>query len=634
MCISYELTGLLLQVKCDRSRPCMQCISANVECTNVDSVKKRPISRSYANALEEQVASLEVFIMNLASASHMEREQMLANYQQASVDHLPRLTSSPEPFQHCGPSKGSLLRMKEGTASQFFGESSFYPIIPSVDEEMDEDLRPSREGSKLEVQQTSCNADTSPEHVSDIVSSRQLTPQSVVSQQAMSAFFQHCYYYHMVLYREYFLRDYKKGKGPYYSDLLFYAMASMGALTSNDDRIRDLSDIFYNRGETLLYGGALDSPDITTIQAVLLLGQRDVGCGKTTKGWLLTGLAFRMVHEMGLHLDPNHWKTAHDSDVGREVLRRVYWACFIADKQLSLYFGRPPALHQSEADVQNSVRIAYPVDWDSLLNEFIEKETSRTKYEDGIAFTSCFTQLANLSKIVHRMITEVFEYRKVTDTSISAASKKSIHVALTKWLTDLPTKLHWNQWLKGVVPPYVLHLQFSMYYHTVLIILHRPPRQLMSDRLVTFQQGFEICEQSLSLIIQLLKVYSKDYGFDNLPMTFIHTAATAASIVLLKLHVQGLSNDLNTTVQQLEQISKAIDRFAGTWTAALPIRSAIDDARQKISRSNNTLQEPTSFDWENLMTLDWQVDPRLQASFHLPLAGSDNNILCDSTISN
>jgi hypothetical protein len=183
-----------------------------------------------------------------------------------------------------------------------------------------------------------------------------------------------------------------------------------------------------------------------------------------------------MVHEMGLHLDPNHWKTTHDSEVDREVLRRVYWACFIADKyffpalssiatdltydrQLSLYFGRPPGLHSSEADVQDSVRITYPVDWDSLLNEYIEKATSRTQYEDGVAFTSCFTQLANLSKIIHRMIAEVFEYRKTDDATILAASTKSVYVALTKWLVELPPKLHWNQWLKGAVPPYVLHLQ-------------------------------------------------------------------------------------------------------------------------------------------------------------------------------
>jgi hypothetical protein len=99
------------------------------------------------------------------------------------------------------------------------------------------------------------------------------------------------------------------------------------------------------------------------------------------------------------------------------------------------------------------------VDWDSLLDEYIAKDTSRTQYEDGVAFTSCFTQLAKLSKIIHRMIAEVFEYRKTDDATIIAASMKSVYVALTKWLVELPPKLHWNQWLKGAVPPYVLHLQ-------------------------------------------------------------------------------------------------------------------------------------------------------------------------------
>ncbi len=103
--------------------------------------------------------------------------------------------------------------------------------------------------------------------------------------------------------------------------------------------------------QSLLYGGILDSPDITTIQALLILGQRDVGCGRMTKGWLQTGifklsnyntfrrmqaelycfisgLAFRLMQEMGLHIDPNHWKTTHDSEVGMEVLRRLYWGSF------------------------------------------------------------------------------------------------------------------------------------------------------------------------------------------------------------------------------------------------------------------------------------------------------------------
>ncbi|KAL3489796.1 hypothetical protein BJX62DRAFT_238774 [Aspergillus germanicus] len=412
---------------------------------------------------------------------------------------------------------------------------------------MDEDLRPSLRSSEAYIQQAASGAGPSPRGATKAVAHIRLSPDNPICQHAMSAFFQHAYYYHMVLYREYFLRDYKAGKGPYYSDLLFYAIATLGSLLSRDDEVRSLSDTFYEFAENILHGGVLDSPDVTTVQALLLLGQRDVSLlGRSTR-----------------------------------------WG-----------------LHSSEADVQDSVRITYPVDWDSLLNEYIEKATSRTQYEDGIAFTSCFTQLANLSKIIHRMIAEVFEYRKTDAATILAASTKSVYVALTKWLVELPPKLHWNQWLKSAVPPYVLHLH--IYYHTVLILLYRPPRGLMSNHLAIFRQGFEICEQSLTFILQLLKVYSRDYGLDQLPMTFVHTAATVASLVLLKLDVPGLSSDYNSTTQQLEQISAFVEKLARTWTAASPIQGAINDAQQRIA-DTSTLQEPISLNCDDIMTFGWYV---------------------------
>ncbi|KAJ5097179.1 hypothetical protein N7456_007900 [Penicillium angulare] len=491
--------------------------------------------------------------------------------------------------------------MNNGLITRLFGETSFYPIAPLVDEELDEDLRPNYPGSN--------GAAPSPSHAIPVTVHTELTPQSPVCQQAMSAFFQNAYYYHMVLYREYFLRDYKAGQGPYYSELLFYAIASMGALFCTDNTSWELSDLLYKRATELLYDGALNAPSITTVQALLLLGQRDVGCGNHTQGWLLTGLSFRMIHEMGLHLDPNHWKTSHDSEVRCEVLRRVYWACFIADKQLSLYFGRPPALHLSETDVHDSVRIAYPPDWDLLLNEYIMKDTMRTQYEDGIAFTSCFTQLANLSKIINRIITEIFEYRKTADASIQAASTHSVFAALTKWLADLPPKLHWNQWMKNTVPPYILHLH--LYYHTVVILLCRPPRQIMSHRVSAFKQSFEICEQSLGAVLHLFEKYAKDYDSKPFPMTCLHTIATVVSIILLKLQVPGLSNDMNTNLRQLELISDVVDHAASTWPSAGPIHDIVNDARRKISEGQ-TSEESISYNWENLMTLDWQLDPNVE----------------------
>jgi hypothetical protein len=264
----------------------------------------------------------------------------------------------------------------------------------------------------------------------------------------------------MCLYREYFLRDFDAGFGPYYSDLLLYAICSMGALASEQVAMRELSDVFLNRAQELLYGSALESPNLTTLQALILLGHREIGHGKSSKGWLFSGMAFRLAHEMGLHLDPNNWNGSDDSRIEREILRRTYWAAFVADKQLSLYFGRPPALYPGESDVRDTIRIPYPPEWRSLLNTYIMDGTSETAYEDGFALVAAFVQQVELCKILHRMITEVFENRNAnTDETILTTSAKEIHVALTKWLADLPAKLHWNKWVVGSVEPLVLHLQ-------------------------------------------------------------------------------------------------------------------------------------------------------------------------------
>ena len=80
----------------------------------------------------------------------------------------------------------------------------------------------------------------------------------------MATFFQTQYQYHMCLYREYFLRDYDSGAGPYYSELLLYAICAMGALASSEIALRELSDVFSNRAQELLFGSALESPNLTT----------------------------------------------------------------------------------------------------------------------------------------------------------------------------------------------------------------------------------------------------------------------------------------------------------------------------------------------------------------------------------
>jgi hypothetical protein len=250
------------------------------------------------------VTTLENFITRLAGADNAQRDEMLAPFRrnaplqnQSSAQAEPSGTRSVSfPIR----SRIGHLRRKDGNSTEFYGVTSpLFQISPSeaavppltAVESFPDD-------SNFGIRNSDTVVSTNAEDVSSY-STSVFTPQSDLARDLMAAFFRRQYPYHMCLYREYFLRDYHARKGPYYSNLLMYAICSMGALSSGEIAAREWSDMFFNLAQQLLYGSALESPNLTTLQALILLGHREIGHGKTSKGWLFSGMAFRLAHEMG-----------------------------------------------------------------------------------------------------------------------------------------------------------------------------------------------------------------------------------------------------------------------------------------------------------------------------------------------
>ncbi|EHK15707.1 uncharacterized protein TRIVIDRAFT_164741 [Trichoderma virens Gv29-8] len=493
-------------IKCDRKRPCSKCAKAGTECVlqGLGEKQRRPVSKSYVQALEGQIAALERVIHKLALADDEERAQIISEMS---------LTS--------GAPDGALA-----------------------------------EGGQADVK---------------------TDPSVAAARKMMSTFFQEVYPYNMVVYREYFLRDYDVGSGKYYSDVLLYAICALGALQYDD--MLNLSDIFSGQAQNMLYP-TLDSPDLTTLQALVLLGYREIAVGRASKGWLFCGMAFRLAHEMGLHLDPTNWDGSTSETSGdREIQRRVYWAVFTADKQLSLYFGRPPALYPGESDVRNTIRLQYPPGWQGLLETYICKGASANEWDNGVALVGSFIYRAELAKIIHLIITDLFENRRGgADPTIIATKTRRIHVLLTKWLACLPSSLHWNQWTVGQVPPYVLHLH--MMFHTIMIILHRPPSHVFENPGVAEGEDVEICYESLQAILRLMRSYSRYYRYRSLPLDFVHTLSTAASTVMMKRFLQKASWSDPDIERALSLIMQAMDEIQNTWPCVREIRDVLLQAQQ------------------------------------------------------
>jgi hypothetical protein len=112
-------------------------------------------------------------------------------------------------------------------------------------------------------------------------------------------------------------------------------------------------DQYFNVAKNLLdntYASSLPS----TVQALLLLGYREIGIGAMAQAWVYTGMAVRMAQDLGMHRAADGWARA---DVGRlfgprelQERRRIWWGCVILDGYVSTYIGRPLAIFERDYD--------------------------------------------------------------------------------------------------------------------------------------------------------------------------------------------------------------------------------------------------------------------------------------------
>lgn len=76
-------------------------------------------------------------------------------------------------------------------------------------------------------------------------------------------------------------------------------------------------------------------PRLATVQALALMSVREAGCGREAKGWVYSGMSFRMACDLGLNLDSGSIPGARESGLDEEEVdarRMTFWGCFLFDK--------------------------------------------------------------------------------------------------------------------------------------------------------------------------------------------------------------------------------------------------------------------------------------------------------------
>ncbi|KIL88555.1 hypothetical protein FAVG1_07800 [Fusarium avenaceum] len=341
----------------------------------------------------------------------------------------------------------------------------------------------------------------------------------------------------LITYRPAFMRDMACG-GPYFSKLLLNAIYFGSSKFSPRLEVRkDINDVRtagwrYRERVRELLGGSLDRSDITTIQALLVMTNSLFALGdERSAAWLYAGLAFRMLIDLGLHVDLTNSQLFSDEDL--EIRRRVFWGAFVVDKIQSLYQGRPVTLKDADAMV--------PIKFIDTYSELefwqpFAYSTSKNDYSGSPAYSiSTFTALCKLSIVMSEVLSCIYTVR-TSDQSPDELSQvlERLQRKLREWQTSLPDHLK-PEAANGpgatVPPPHVLSLHAM--YNVLVILLHRP--FVADGHLYNTFRSISVdsvikCSAAASSICSLLRAYHRAFSVRRAPYLISYATYVAATI--------------------------------------------------------------------------------------------------------
>jgi hypothetical protein len=221
------------------------------------------------------------------------------------------------------------LRLENGSVS-FIGGTSNLLFLGSSD------------GDDLEV--LAVDTKTYPKVDDAIVSWTEVTSDPVLVVHLMNLYFTWHYTYFTTLSKSLFYRDFLSGKPTpgtkrteYCTSLLVNAMLALGchftlwgaARTDPHDAATAGDHFFKEAKRLILENDEHENPRLATVQALALMSVREAGCGREAKGWVYSGMSFRMAYDLGLNVDSG---SSNRDEQEIDARRITVWGCFLFDK--------------------------------------------------------------------------------------------------------------------------------------------------------------------------------------------------------------------------------------------------------------------------------------------------------------
>ncbi|KAI0132201.1 fungal-specific transcription factor domain-containing protein [Xylariales sp. AK1849] len=413
----------------------------------------------------------------------------------------------------------------------------------------------------------------------------------------MNMYFTWHYAYFTTLSKNLFYRDFFRGKPvgtphktTYCSPLLVNAMLALGchftevagAFATPGDSWTKGDHFFAEAKRLIVENDEYEKPRLTTVQALALMSVREAGCGREAKGWVYSGMSFRMAQDLGLNLDIGGISTDNERLDETEVdARRItFWGCFLFDKCWSNYLGRLPQLPRSSYNVPK-----YEVFPDEDAEEWspytdagsdpTSKQPSRTR--------TIGLELSKLCEISSDLLLFFYHPNHIgrsSGKSVELKKLSELHRRLEEWRAELPRELEPRE---GQLPNAIL---MHMFYHLQYIHLFRPFLKYApsGSPLPPHVSPRRICTANAGAISKLMRLYKKLYNLRQICNIAVYMLHSAVTIHLLNLPEKTAKRDIIHGIKHLEEIAEdwlcgrrtlsIISVLARKWNVEMPEEAA------------------------------------------------------------
>lgn len=375
------------------------------------------------------------------------------------------------------------------------------------------------------------------------------------------------YAYFTTLSKELFYRDFLTGTSSQYcSSLLVNVMLALGCHFSNKpaakadpDDSSTTGDHYFQEAKRLLYeDDEFANAKLCTVQALALMSVREAGCGRESKGWVYSGMSFRMASDLGLNIDAqpmNENSRLSDEDI--DARRVTFWGCFLFDKCWSNYLGRQPQLQLSNSTVKKPD--VFPTEdserWSPYTDSGIVQANAQPARTRTVAL-----QLSKLAEISGDLLAS-FYHPNLADKPINKQNElkklSDIHTRLETWKKELPAELD----VRDAQLPQVLLMH--MFYQLLYIHLYRPFLRYtkQTSPLPSHVSPRKFCTQAAGAISKLFRLYKRTHGLRQICNIAIYILHTACTIHILNLPDKNARRDIVHGGKHLEEMGDC-------WTAA------------------------------------------------------------------